>query len=285
MTRTQHPKILILGSGGRLGRLLRAAIALEPPSDCDFVFQSRQGREAGGVLHWSPGEGMNALPRCDVVVALWGRTSGTAHELQENVTLADKSRDVGLHCGARLVMHLSSAAVYGPARAARETTDLAPVNDYGRSKCAMERRVAEFDDQTTTHVCLRLANVVGADSLSPGLLAQDPVTLDQFEDGRGPLRSYIGARDLAAVIAGLAQISPKLVPTVLNVAAPNAVPMDALATAASKQITWRPAPPTAVQHVTLDVTRLGQILPHLTLTSDADTLIFDWRVQESSTKR
>ena len=274
---TQNIPVLVLGSGGRLGRLLRRIWARHPPAGVDLHFQSRRAHAHPHSHQWSPGQPADTLPVCDTVIALWGQTEGDAEALALNASLAGQSRAVALACGATRLLHLSSAAIYGGAVDATETTPAAPVNDYGRAKLALEMRVAGFDDPGLRHVCLRLANVVGADSLAPALRRDTPVILDRFADGEGPLRSYIGPEDLADILIALARVPPGDLPATLNVAAPEPVAMQALTTAAGRDITWRDAPPTALQRVTMDTTHLAQLLPALNPTSDAAVLIERWQ--------
>jgi len=266
-------RILITGAGGRLGSLLRAAyVQLGTVSD-DIVFQSRV---PGCDVTWSPSDPLGALPECDAVAALWGQTSGDVSALAENVALVSVTRAVALNCNAKRVFHISSAAVYGAGVRMSEAWPTAPLGSYGQSKLEMEQAVVDAPLIGVEECCLRLANVVGADSLAPGLQGEGPVKLDRFADGHGPLRSYIAASDLLAVIRALVSFSGVL-PPILNVAAPFGVAMQALVQAAGKDVVWCPAPETAVQEVTLDVTRLTRLLPQTLILSDAQDMIADWQ--------
>ncbi len=284
MKDTQPFSVLVLGTGGRLGRLLRAAWAMLKPDDTALFFQSTDPLPEPFAIRWAPGQDPARLPSCDAVIALWGQTSGDDAELAANVTLADHSRAVAMACGATKLIHLSSAAVYGPVSDATEATPPAPINAYGRSKLDMEARVRGFNDAHLRHICLRLANVVGADSLAPALKGPGPVILDRFADGMGPVRSYIGAFDLAQVLLALTQLPSSSLPAILNVAAQKAVCMEDLARVAQKEVQWRQAPPEAVQTVTLRPEALGRLLPRLYPTADAATLIAQLKAQEQSTK-
>ncbi|WP_397541510.1 NAD-dependent epimerase/dehydratase family protein [Roseovarius salis] len=279
---TQFPQdrtVLVTGSGGRLGRLLRRAAARDGTDGLHVIFQS--GRP-GADLSWAPGDPESALPASGTIVALWGCTAGSPAELAANETLVAQSRAVARACGARRLLHLSSAGVYGPGRAMTERTDPRPASDYARSKMAMERAVARLPaDDGLVHCCLRLANVVGADSLGPALLSAGPVVLDRFEDGRGPLRSYAAPGDLLAVLCGLARLAPGRLPAVVNVASPVPTSMAALARAAGRNITWRHAPGTAVQEVTLDTGLLASLLPDAEFRTTAEQQIADWKSLET----
>ncbi len=266
-------RMLITGSGGRLGRLLYAARAQGVAADAEVVFQSRN---AGRDVQWQPKEPIARLPECDAVVALWGATVGKAEELAVNATLVETSRQVARGLGARAVFHLSSAAIYGPGARLTEAADIAPLTPYGAAKATMERSVRCVGSGPGAADCiLRLANVVGADSLAVALAGNAPVTLDRFADGHGPMRSYIGASDLLRVLCGLAHADIKTLPNALNIAAPGPVAMQDLARAAGKEVVWRPAPAEAVQEVSLDTKRMQALLPEIRPTADAKALVAD----------
>lgn len=227
---------------------------------------------------------MSTLPRAGMVVALWGRTGGTAEDLADNARLVATSHAVARSCGARRLLHLSSAAVYGPGRALDEAAPLCPAGDYGRAKLAMERAVARLPGgEGIAHCSMRLANVVGADSLAPGLAGHGPVAMDRFPGGGGPRRSYIAASDLLRILAGLAALPAGGLPAVLNVAAPDPVDMDALVRAAGLKLAWRPAPKTAIPELTLDTGRLTRLLPRLSYRTGATDMVADWKELEAMT--
>lgn len=271
-------KVLVLGANGRLGTLLRRAWARRPPQGIAPLYYARSGPSD---FHWpSP---TSPLPAADAIIALWGKTSGNDAELARNTRLAHASLAAARLSGARLVLHFSSAAVYGPAQDAAESSPAKPANAYGHAKLAMEQAVADFPDEGIRHCCLRLANVVGADSLAPALRADTPVILDRFKDGRGPVRSYTPMGHLARVLAALCTHPPQTLPAILNVASPKPVEMQALAEAAGKRILWQPAPQTALQRVTLDTRKLAHLLPEVDAPTSARDMITDWQHLEAMT--
>jgi UDP-glucose 4-epimerase len=270
-------RVLVFGAGGRLGRLLRLSWQREAPLGLKPLYQARSG---DADFHWDA-ESTAPLPAADVVIALWGKTSGSEDDLAINTSLAHASLKAARLSGARLVLHFSSSAVYGPVEGATEQTPPHPANAYGRSKRAMEQAVAAFPKEGIAHCCLRLANVVGADSLAPALRANTPVTLDRFADGRGPLRSYLGIGHLAQVLHGLCTLPAGHLPAVLNVASPQPVEMQALAEAAGKRIIWQDAPATALQKVTLNTSRLERLLPEVESLTTASQMIDDWHELEA----
>ncbi|MEQ8897751.1 MAG: NAD-dependent epimerase/dehydratase family protein [Roseovarius sp.] len=279
---TQFPQaadILLTGAGGRLGRLLRHAAARDGTGPRRLAFQSRR---PGTGLTWAPGDALSALPRCDTVVALWGRTGGDAAALAENGALVAFSHAVAMACGARRLFHLSSAAVYGPGRHMNEATPPRPAAEYGRAKLAMEGEVAGLPrNDRIAHGILRLANVVGADSLAPGLRGAGPVGMDRFEDGGGPIRSYIAPGDLLRVLTGLADLQPDDLPDTLNIAAPAPVRMEDLVGARRLDVDWRPAPPSATHEVSLDAARISALLPGAIRHQTAAAMVDDWAALEA----
>ena len=118
------------------------------------------------------------------------------------------------------------------------------------AKLAMEQALTHAPEVTA----LRIGNYAGSGALFHAA-RQGPVSLDQFPDGRSPLRSYIGPVSLARVLAALLA-APGALPPVLNVALPGGVEMAALLHAAALPFTLRPAPETACAEMVLDVTQL-----------------------------
>lgn len=270
-----NTRILLTGSNGKLGQLLQAAWRKHKMDSHEIITQSRG---IGADIQWSPGQPMDEIPSCHCIIALWGRTSGTAKELHENIKLAHASRTLADHCGASRVLHLSSAAIYGPGCNMEEDHKPNPVNAYGRAKLDMEMKIAQFQcDDPFAHICLRLANVVGADSLAPALLGERALHLDRFVDGTGPRRSYIGPGHLAQILVSLATCPSDQLPNILNIAARTPVGMDELATAADIPIKWRDAPDTALQEVSLSTDLLTSLLPQFNIAITPQDMIRDWQ--------
>lgn len=281
MTYPSRSKLLLVtGAGGRLGRLLKAAWKLDPPMTCTPVFLSRG---AGADIEWRPGQPTENLPRCDAIVALWGCTAGSREDLAANSSLVWESHHLALSCGAERILHFSSAGVYGPGVGVSETSDVSPTTSYGQAKADMENVVRSLPEDGIRHCCLRLANVVGADSLAPALdPLKGPVHLDQFEDGRGPVRSYLAPGDLAQIIVQLSVLDGRRLPPILNASAERPIEMADLATAAGKEIVWRPAPETAIQSVTLNSANLANLLSQVEMRRTAQEMIADWRKLEAN---
>ncbi|SFB06148.1 NAD dependent epimerase/dehydratase family protein [Poseidonocella pacifica] len=268
-------RVLILGASGRLGTFLRRAWS-RGATGIDPIYQYRRSAPPEGVL-WHPGDDTARLPQADAIVALWGVTSGTTDALEMNASLAEEAGRIAAGIGAKTVFHFSSAAVYGPTeRPATEEAPLRQSGAYGLAKLEMER-VLHGLRGPACHVALRLGNVVGGDSLRAALEGTRPATLDQFPDGRGPLRSYISPVGLSSALVRLTKQPPTALPPVLNLAAPRPLHMDALLLSAGRSWTWRPAPGSGVQQATICTSRLASLLPGLSLADDPATLIAEWQ--------
>ena len=258
-------RILHLGASGRLGRMVSAAWARDP--GLDVVAQWRRASEAPeGALVWSPLEGpVPEIGPVDAVVDLAGVVRG---DLGLNAALASAALDAADRLGARWTLLPSSAAVYG-AGPFGEEDDPRPLSGYGRAKREVERLAAG-----RRATCLRIGNVAGADALLGR--GGEARVIDRLPDGRGPRRSYIGPAGLARVLAGLAAMGPGL-PPVLNVAAPRAVAMEALAEAAGRSWSHHPAPAGVLAEVELPTERLEALLPGAAGPADPAAMVAEWR--------
>jgi nucleoside-diphosphate-sugar epimerase len=266
-------RILVLGSTGRVGRLLRLAWAKRPPEGVELILQSRD--ETG--VRWQPGQPV-PFGQVDAVIALWGVTQGDANQLEMNKELAIEAQRVGAECGADRVLHCSSVAVYAPKDGPLKETDATvPGNPYGQAKLAMEHALRDASGPQA--VCLRIGSVVGAESLAASMRrgwdgAQDVLTLDRFADGKGPARSYIAPSHLARVLLGLATADQ--LPTVINVGAPSPVHMEAILQAANHPMQWCKARAGARQYAAMDCSRLGALVPPGAQASDPAYMVRDW---------
>lgn len=266
-------RCLLTGANGRIGRLLRSSWPTD--TSCRPVWLSRH---APADLCWSPEAPLPDCPPCGAVIALWGQTSGDRQDLTRNVALVAQGVRLAHACGADRLLHLSTAAIYGPGRDMHETRRPAPVNAYGASKLEMEHAIGALPPDGLHHVILRLANVVGADSLAPALAGPARgVTLDRFSNGAGPRRSYVAPGDLARVLTGLVLLPFGNLPETLNIAAPRPVAMEDLVRAAGCTVIWRTAPPEAQAEVSLDIKRLARLLPGAVRHVTPDQMIADWR--------
>lgn len=271
---TSPTRLLIFGATGKVATLLRRHWELNPPENMELFWSGR--RPARGVSHvWAPGGPVESLPQCNAVLALWGTVSGSAEELANNMSLAHEAHRVAIALGADRVMHASSIAVYAPQDdAISEDTIANPRNDYGASKHAMEQAVADLLPKA---ICLRIGNVVGADSLFASLTKTTRPRLDRFPDDRGPVRSYLRTETLAASVRAIATSDIKTLPSVVNVAEANPIDMADILRAAGRDFDWNPAPDGAIPCMQMDVTRLAGVLGHSPEPVDADALVSDWQ--------
>lgn len=272
----QTPRMMIVGAGGRVGRLLSRAFVLDDVP-VTLTHHRRDLRVPGlPTLAWSPLESAAPLvdwcerhgsPRAMLVLA--GATPPTGREVALNASLALACQEAARAAGIGRILLASSSAVYGRGLDVpwNEDDRVNPPSAYGRAKLAMERLCRGPDT-----CALRIGNVAGADALL--LNPARPVTLDQFPDGTTPTRSYIGPRSLARVLVALEQ-APQL-PPVLNLGSPRPVEMADLARAAGLPVRLRPAPGTARARLVLDCGRLEKLVAFDDRESTAEDIIAQW---------
>ncbi|MDQ2090955.1 NAD-dependent epimerase/dehydratase family protein [Marimonas arenosa] len=275
----QERHILVLGASGKLGRMLRNLWRDAPPPGLSIHWQYRKNPQGDGLV-WQPGApAPSDLPEIDAVVALWGVTPGPGRDLAENSRLAVAAMALAKALGAGRVLHCSSAAVYEPGPEPRAEPEAGgAVNAYGAAKLAMEAAIAEATASGGPPSCaMRIANVVGADSLFAAIdRGAGRITLDRFDGGAGPRRSYLSVPTLARALQALVTCPIDALPDVVNLADPEPYEMEELARAAGCAVDWRPAPPSAAAMVELDTGRLQRLTGVLPRTSATD-IIADWR--------
>ncbi|MEZ5713856.1 MAG: NAD-dependent epimerase/dehydratase family protein [Paracoccaceae bacterium] len=276
--------ILVLGSSGKLGRMLRALWRDGAGPGGSIHWQYRDNPGPGGVV-WRPGEAPPAgLPPIRTVLALWGVTPGPGRDLAENRRLALAAMELATALGATRVLHCSSAAVYppGPAPLSEDAAG-GGINPYGAAKLDMEAALGAWaaEHPGGARACaLRIANVAGADSLFGAIAGgAGEVTLDRFADGEGPWRSYIPMPALARVLAALLTCPDAALPDAVNVALPRPLAMEALARAAGCRVAWRPAPEGAARMVALDTARLARLVA--LRDESAEQIVAGWRALEA----
>ncbi|MFL4469160.1 NAD-dependent epimerase/dehydratase family protein [Tateyamaria armeniaca] len=252
--------IIVLGAGGKLGRLLQPII-----SD-DAVWLDRAG------LDICDGEALrNALRGAGCVICMAGVTQGCSDRLGMNSDLAIRTLDAAQEVGAGRVLLFSSAAVYGNTPGLlTEDGPTAPLYEYARAKLAMERAAARH---AHPNCVLRLGNVAGADAILGGW--HPAFKLDALPDGTTPRRSYIGPHALARTLLDLAAAAT--LPDILNVAAPGCVEMGALLDAAGLAWTPRPATRDTIPTVNLDTTNLQAFTGFKTSEDTPDGIVSDWQ--------
>lgn len=256
-----------MGATGRVSQLLLKHWQTTSPQT-PFRTQSRQ---TGFDLVWSPLEdGPDPLLRFSeaedglrAIVAMIGATPSTAGDMSTTTALADAVVRAAVRAEVPRVLLASSSAVYALGEGMAESDAPSPTSPYGQAKLDMERAVAEMAPDIDV-CCLRIGNVAGADALlgrASEISDSDPVKLDRFLDGAGPLRSYIGPSHLARCLEMLIAHDGPL-PPVLNCAAGPPVEMADLLRAAHMPWRWTPAPEAriATQRITLDCALLAQTI-------------------------
>jgi UDP-glucose 4-epimerase len=291
------PHILLIGATGRIGRMVCHHWAAAAP-DFALLATNRAGSTSspGGVrmATWSPLDGPADLvaylshagiaPAAMIVLAgVTPRPGLVDTALEDNQRLAEACATAAQACGIGRVMIASSSAVYGihPDEVAfSEAMPAKPLSAYGRAKLAMEAALNQWRGAGTEICALRIGNVAGADALLGPLSARTPgdhrLRIDAFADGKGPLRSYIGAQTLTRVLADLAR-HPAPLPEVMNIAAPVPVRMTALAQAAGWLCDMVTAPPQALQSVTLDCASLAGLCSMRAEDSDPAAMVAQWK--------
>ena len=267
------PRILILGASGKLGRMI--CNIWRDAHDLGFYPVPVVRNSQPNSICWSLGAPFPDIDSIEAVFALWGVTSGDDRALAVNRDLALSAQDLALKVGARLVVHCSTAAVYGGVTTPlREDVSCAPSSAYGRAKLDMESAIFQSIDVTHDAPCtvvFRIGNVAGAESLFRNLRPGGAVTLDRFADGCGPERSYLAPHDLANVLVSTWR--NEITSGIYNLSAPNPTRMQDIVLAAGASVEWRDAPETAIQSIVLDTRRLARTLPEVSLPHDPSVLV------------
>jgi UDP-glucose 4-epimerase len=262
-------KVLVVGASGRVGKMLAQAWTQDGFRP---VLQHRGPALPFNLpqLCWVPGQA--ALPQhFSTMIVLAGVVPGKG-DLADNARIAETCLMAAQTADIGQVLIASSSAVYGSngGEPFKECEPLLPVNDYGRAKRAMEQACAPFRESGMQVCALRIGNVVGADALMLNVAAGHLVHVDQFADGAGPKRSYIGPQTMARV---LARVVGRDLPNEINLAAPHPVAMADLAEASGADWSWQPAPPTAHQNITLDCSRLSTLFAFSPPESTAQAMV------------
>lgn len=232
------------------------------------------------MLVFDPLAGPPVSGPVDLVISLAGVVPGRG-ALSLNIDLGLAAVNCAIALNARHVMLSSSAAVYGAATGLlSEESTARPTSAYGLAKLEMENKALSLaQSHGIQATMLRIGNVAGADALldQAGLQRK----LDRFPSGDGPVRSYIGPKELSSVLISLVHciISGIPLPPRLNVAERGGVAMVDLCKVAGLEITWQPAPATALESVVLDVTCLGGLIS--VRDADARDIVSDWSAYEA----
>ncbi len=283
--------LLVLGSSGRAGRLLRGAWASAGgPAALFHALRPGPGIGLAGPCGPELAPDVGFVP--SALLVLSGVTAGSAEELRGNSAAALAGLELAQALGTPLVILCSSAAVYRPGSAGgpfSETGPAEPQRPYGRAKLDMERAAAAWSEAHPCGprvLCLRLANIVGADMLGDAVrraTPAEPLRLDRFSDGMGPRRSYLSPFTFARAAAAAALRPPPERFVLANLAEPGGeTPMAGLLAALAAlghpvPWDWRDAPGSAVASLPLDLARQKALWPDLaTAGSSPAALAADW---------
>lgn len=258
--------VVVTGSGGRVGTLLRRAWSAAPSPGLRPIWC---GRGQGFDLKWDIGSGPAPdLPPGAVVLHLAAIVAPLS--AQDRARALQIGQDVAEACrlsGAVALLAASSAAVYAPsARPAAEEDTPAPVTPNGLSKAKTETALVRACAAAGVRLCrLRIGNVPGADALfgprPPGspTLRLDPVP---GRDG-GPVRSWIGPATLADALARLCRLAADglLLSEVLNLAQDPPLAMADLLRASGLPWSWGAPNPAVIADAVLSTAQLGRVIP------------------------
>ncbi|MHA6327201.1 NAD-dependent epimerase/dehydratase family protein [Roseivivax sp. CAU 1753] len=255
------PHWVFLGASGRVGKLLANHWRQVPQQKFSIDYQTRRTGSAG--LLWSPLDGpeafLNYVRQSSTPTGLFvflGATPGQATDMDLNLALAKATLDAAAEAGVSRVLLASTSAVYGVGEELHEMSPLRPVNEYGHAKARMEDACTPYRNCGVNVCCLRIGNVAGADALLKHRKSKNPRPIEQFEDGLGPKRSYIGPGTMCSVLDSLAS-QTELLPDSLNIATPLPVRMADLADAADMDWHYVPASsPASHQNITIDCSLL-----------------------------
>lgn len=264
-------RVLVLGGGGRVGRLLRQAWFQDHdknPNVC-FTFQTRYVQESlPNDLLWDILQGPPPMRAhaagFDCMIVLSGVVPKPGADFTLNTKIGTASVVAAERLGIPHVLLASTSAVYGTYsnEPFSEHSALHPTNEYGKSKRDMEQAAHRLAHSSGVALCcLRIGNVAGADALLRNAKALAPgenLRLDTFENGGTPLRSYIGPHSLARTLVSLIYNRAKL-PAAVNIATPLPVSMGALAEAAHIPLDLHRVSESAHQYVTLDCSVLDAL--------------------------
>jgi nucleoside-diphosphate-sugar epimerase len=215
-------RALILGATGFLGSPIRRAVEEHPRVD-DVVavgvtppVDGRPWRELDlAAADDAALADLLAEYKPDAVINAAGRTTGTPEQLHDlNVAMVDRLLGAVHRVvpGARVV-HVGSAAEYGPPRAGeptRETDETHPVGPYGETKLASTQAMVAAAAAGLDTVVLRVFNPIGAGMdprTMPGNAARqmaDALVAGEGEVRLGSLaayRDFVDADDVADAVA------------------------------------------------------------------------------------
>ena len=284
---SEHQSVLLVGGSGRLGKMFISHIETATVAP-KITLQTRRSPLSlkFNSLHWDPLDGSESLLQWqqengafDSVIALAGVTPTSSQDLSMNIEIANSIVEAVKQARIPKILLASSSAVYGVGENLLENAALSPINAYGKAKRDMETKATKLAAGYTNLCLLRIGNVAGADALLQNTLSatsHEPIEIDQFADGRGPIRSYIGPATLTNALLTLASRKDTL-PNVLNIGVTPPVDMIDLAHAARAPISMRSAQPNAIQNITLNCTKFETLVMLPKNAGDPNEMVTQWQ--------
>lgn len=249
-------RLAVTGANGRIGQILQAAVRLGGAEGLQFFWL---GRKDWDIIS----ERSFDFPSCDAVLDLSGITKGEG--MEQNPILAANVARQSLRIKAKHFF-FSTAGVYpGGTHDFSEEDAPLPSGLYGASKLASETALRQIVPDA---VVLRVGNVAGADALLAGNRKGSAV-LDQTDDGRGPIRSYIGPKTLVETLFRLVQRLGvgRPVPNILNLSQPGELAMAQLLTAARFDWRFHPDRFAPIPRAVMSTDRIETIFPMKTVSA------------------
>ncbi len=278
--------VLLVGATGRVGSMLLKCQS-NGTENISLVPQTRTPKFLNEVI-WDPLKGPENLMRetaesfsVKSMIILAGATPGSGKPMSLNVDIVSACLAAASKSGFKRILVASSSAIYGASNGIPFTEDAKPrpQNEYGEAKLQMEKCCEPWRKRGLEICCMRIGNVAGADALMGNFSANrlfSPLTIDLFEDGRGPIRSYIGPRTMYEVLQTLC-LMKNAPPDILNLAAPVPVRMEDIADAAGQNWVGVSKKDNGSQNITLDCSVLSQLHDFDEIDSSPEELVHQWK--------
>jgi UDP-glucose 4-epimerase len=283
-TPSNRPRVLLVGSTGKVGQLLYRGWLNGSSSGIELICQTRRKihDQNESFVEWDPLQPNSSITEwivkngaLDAMIVLAGVVSGSDEELHLNSTIAVNCINAAKAALVPRVLVASSSAVYGVWKNGpyTETDETRPVSQYGQAKLEMEQVCANLIDASSNICMMRIGNVVGADALLTA--KSSTLCIDQFDDGHGPRRSYIGPLSLLSVLESLICNESSL-PYSINIGQPNPLGMEELAQSADRVWTYKRVIGRDNQNITLDVNLLKGFHSFPPLSSSPRSMVNEW---------
>ena len=289
MTLDLRDRVLLVGATGSVGSMIFKCWE-DRGENFELVPQVRSTKGLLNEVVWDPFEGSDNLARdiskhrtIKTMVILAGITPGSEKPLSLNSEIVEACLFAAFKVGIKRILVASSSAVYGinDGTPFRENSKTVPQNAYGKAKLKMETICHQWAQKGLNVCCLRIGNVAGADALMKNFETKklnSPLKIDIFQDGKGPLRSYIGPFTMYKVLKKLS-LSNNALPRILNLAAPIPMRMEDIANAAGHEWIARSCLDSGIQRITLDCSLISKLYKFTKKDSSPEEIIRQWEEQ------